>query len=336
MTTNSWTRRGARTAAAAVVVLSLGACAGEVPQPDPDPVASTPAPVLDEDRIDRVLADIDETIAEADAALDPALLAERFSGPALAMREAEYRLAAASDGEYTPTPLTTDSQVEVVAATDTWPRTVLVVSHPPEGSNLPLLIALTQPDARSQYTVWLWTRLLPGVATPPTANPETGSTPLAGDAEGLRATPDETLAAYAETLNNPDSANAGLFAEDAYKTAYREELTTLAATIEAAGSVARTNEVIPGSVAALSTSDGGAIVVGALRSQLTLSRTVEGATLHAGGSIGTLLGDDTIVENAVDGVYDVTLAFHVPPADSDEPIEVLGADQILVEVVEQE
>ncbi|MEE6273360.1 hypothetical protein [Georgenia wangjunii] len=330
-------RRAARLAAAGTTaVVLLAGCAGEVPQPVPDPSATTPVPVLDEVRIDRVLAEVEATLAAADEGLDPEALAERLSGPALEMRQAEYRLAQASGGENPPTPLTTESQIEVVATTDEWPRTLLVVSHPPEGSNLPLLLALTQEDPRSQYSLWFWTRLLPGTQTPPTASSDIGSTPVALDADGLVASPQETLAAYAAALNDAASESAALFAADAYRETYAESQAALAASVEAAGEVSRVNEVVPEATAALSTTDGGAIVVGVIRSTLTMRKTVEGSTLHAGGAIATLMGEDTEVEGAVNGHYDVTLAFHVPPAGSDDPITVLGADQVLVEVTQED
>ena len=172
-------------AAAAATALLLAGCAGDVPQPAPEPAATAPLPVLDEDRIERILADVEETVEAADAALDPELLSDRLTGPALSMRQAEYRLSEASEGERTPTPLTTSSQVEVVAATDEWPRSLYVVSHVPDDANLPLLLVLTQEDARSQYKLWFWTSLLPGVQTPSTAHPEAGSPQLAPDAVDL-------------------------------------------------------------------------------------------------------------------------------------------------------
>ncbi|WP_413452339.1 hypothetical protein AA0Y32_11280 [Georgenia phoenicis] len=327
--------RGARLAAgAAVTALLLAGCGGEVPQPAPEPAATAPQPVLDEDRIERILADVEETVDEADAALDAELLADRLAGPALAMREAEYRLSAASDGERTPTPLTTNSQVEVVAATDEWPRSLYVVSHVPEDANLPLLLVLTQEDARSQYKLSFWTSLLPGAQTPSTARPDAGSPQLPVDAPGLAATPQQTVEEYAALLSG--GGNPNLFAEDPFRSGYAEMISALRATVEVAGEVSESYAVREGTVSAMETAEGGALVVGVIDGRLNLSRTVEGATLEAGGDIGLLLGENSRITGAAQAHYLIPVAFAVPPAGTDEKISVLGATQVLANVTASE
>lgn len=329
--------RGARFAAgAAVTALLLAGCAQEVPQPAPEPAATAPLPVLDEDRIERILADVEETVDEADAALDPELLADRLAGPALAMRAAEYRLSAASDGERTPTPLTTSSQVEVVAATEEWPRSLYVVSHVPDDANLPLLLVLTQEDARSQYKLWFWTTLLPGAQTPSTARPDTGSPQLAPDAEGLRVTPQEAVDRYATLLADPDGEGAALFAEDPFRTGYAEMISALRATVEVAGEVREGYSVRDGSVSAMQTAEGGALVVGVIDGRLNLRRTVEGSTLEAGGDLGLLMEQDPRIDGEARAHYLIPVAFSVPPEGSEEPVAVLGATQVLANVGESE
>jgi len=333
MTGSTRRHTGARLAAGAVTtVLLLAGCAGEVPQPEPEPAATAPQPVLDEDRIERILQDVQETIETADAELDPELLTDRVTGPALAMRDAEYRLSTASGGERTPTPLTTSSQVEVVAATDEWPRSLYVVSHVPDDANLPLLLVLTQESPRNQYKLWYWTTLLPGVQTPSTANPQAGSPPLAPDAEGLRLTPEQTVAAYAELLADPDGGNAELFAEDPFRTGYAEMIRALRSTVEVAGEVEESYAVREGTVSAMETAEGGAVVVGVIDAKITLTRTVEGSTLEAGGDIGLLIGERPRIEGAAHAHYLMPVAFHVPPADSEEPVGVLGAVHALANV----
>jgi len=331
--TGSTRHMSARLAAGVVTTaLLLAGCAGEVPQPAPEPAATAPMPVLDEDRIERILADVEETIDAADATLDPEVLTDRLTGPALAMRQAEYRLSAASDGERAPTPLTTNSQVEVVAATDEWPRSLYVVSHVPDDANLPLLLVLTQETPRSQYMLWFWTSLLPGAETPSTANPQVGSPPLAPDAEGLVATPAETVERYARLLPDPDGEGSELFAEDPFRTGYAEMIDALRSTVEVAGQVDESYEVREGTASAMETADGGAVVVGVIDGRLTIRKTVEGSSLEAGGDIGLLMGEDPSIENSAQAHYLIPVAFAVPPEGSDEPISVLGAVHVLANV----
>src|SRR5690625_654107 len=333
MTGSTRRHTGARLAAGAVTtVLLLAGCAGELPQPEPEPAATAPQPVLDEDRIERILQDVQETIETADASLDAELLTDRVSGPALAMRAAEYRLSAASGAERPPTPLTTSSQVEVVAATDEWPRSLYVVSHVPDDANLPLLLVLTQDSPRNQYKLWYWTTLLPGAETPSTAHPQAGSPQLAADAEGLRTTPEQTVAAYAELLADPDGENAALFAEDPFRTGYAEMIAALRSTVEVAGEVEEAYGVREGTVSAMETAEGGAVVVGVVDGRLRLRRTVEGSTLEAGGDIGLLMGERPRIEDTAQAHYLIPVAFHVPPADSEDQIAVLGAVHVLADV----
>lgn len=331
MTGTSHARRAAtRLAAGAVTAtLLLAGCAGEVPQPDPEPAATAPLPVLDSDRIERILDEVEETIAAADAALDPALLEGRVTGPALEMRAAEYRLVEASDGERALTPLTTASQVQAVAATDEWPRSVVVISHVPDDANLPLLLVLTQEDARSQYQLWFWTPLLPGAQTPSIANVDVGSPLLPADADGLVLTPLETVAAYAGLLDDPQSSD--VFAEDPFREGYVSMIEALRETVEVAGEVDQNYVADDSTVMAMQYADGGAVVVGVIEATLTISRTVEGSSLEAGGEIALLMEDAEIDGSAAAG-YLIPVAFAVPAAGSGEQIAVLGASQVLADV----
>ncbi|MEE6280628.1 hypothetical protein [Georgenia sunbinii] len=328
-------RRAVRmVATAATAAVMLAGCGSDVPQPEPEPAATAPVPVLDDDRIERILDDVQTVVAEGDEALDAELLESRVSGPALDMRRAEYQLAAASDGERAPTPLTTDSQVEVVAATDEWPRSLFVVSHIPQDANLPLLLVLTQQSPRDQYKLWFWSPLLPGAQTPTTARPEAGSPPLAPDAEGLRRTPAEAVSAYADLLGDPGTSSD--FADDPFRAGYREMIDALSATVEVAGEVTERYAVRDGSVAAMTTDDGGALVVGVIDAGLTISRTVDGSTLEAGGDIALLMGDGARIAGSATADYLVPVALVVPPAGSPDPITVLGAGHVISQVSVEE
>lgn len=316
-------------AGAVAAALVATSCAAEIPEPVASPVPSEAPPVLDDSRIVRILADIDAVIEEADAAQDVEVLDDRLAWPALEMRAAEYRLSQASDGERTPTPLTTDRQVEVVGATDQWPRDVLVVTHVPDGANLPLLLALRQEDPRSPYTMWAWTRLLPGSQTPRTAAALLGSQQLAADAEGLLLSPADALAAYADVLGDPDGEHAELFAQDVFAEEYRSALNALG--VEGASEATRSDEPNLETLAALSTDDGGAIVVGVIESTLTIRKTAEGAWVEAGGAIADLM-ESPEIEGAAHVDYLVTLVLVVPPEGSEELITVIGAEEIILDV----
>lgn len=328
------TRRVRATLAGAGLSLALLAgCSAELPQPQPEAVAETPPPALDVDRLGRVLEDVQATIDEADEARDPELLTPRVSGPALDMRAAEYQLAEATDGDSAPDALTTAPQVAAVAAAEEFPRPAVVITQLPEGANLPLLLALEQAEAREPYKLWGWVTLFPGIETPAMSHPEAGSAVVAPDADTLVVPPAEVVERYVDTLNKSDSEFADQFAEDPFKESSRTTTTELDDAIEAAGEATISAETGDDGPISLATADGGAIVVGELRSTLTLRKTVPGSELRAGGAIGALLGENTEVLGTVSGVSDVLMAFYVPPADAEEKtIRPLGATTVLMEV----
>src|SRR5699024_3612621 len=125
-------------------------------------------------------------------------------------------------------------------------------------------------------------------ATPSMARSDTGSEPLAANVEGLILTPEETVAQYGQLLQGGQEGEA--FAAEPFRESYREAVSQLSETVEVAGELEQNFTVVEDSVAAMATADDGAMVVGVLRNELTLRRTVEGATLRAAGDIGLLLG----------------------------------------------
>ncbi|MPV50308.1 MULTISPECIES: hypothetical protein [unclassified Pseudactinotalea] len=330
----------AATATGMVILLGsagLTGCAVPVPQSTPEPESTTVYPVLDEGRLDRVLASVQTSLADADAALDPDLLPPRITERAEAVRAAEYRLAKATKDDeepYTPQPLGTDDVAAVVAATEDWPRTVMVATTPPAGSNAPRLLVLTQQEPRDDYSMVGWVRLLPGVSTPTVAASEIGVDPVAPDDPGLLIAPDEVAAAYAETVEKGDKADsADLFADDIYRTALRDEVKAQQKSLEVAGTV-KNKVTAQDGVAALATADGGAIVYAGLTSTMTYERTVARSTMKVGSQYAALNDGEDEVDESITGSYLHMIAFYIPPADAgeDAQVSVLGAERVLTKV----
>src|SRR5690606_34900566 len=128
-------------------------------------------------------------------------------------------------------------------------------------------LVLRQEDARSQYVLWGWTRLLPGVQMPRTADPTIGSPVLPPDAEGFVGSPAEVAAWYAEILSEgQDAEQADLFTEDVASQAIIDARTAFAEAVDEAGGEL-TEKYTPGEdeVFAFGTADGGALVIAGLR-----------------------------------------------------------------------
>lgn len=318
-------RRLVGTAVAVVAALGLAACATPPPQPEPDAAPAVPPPVLSVAQSTRVLDQVGEVLAAGDAALDPAGLDARLTGPALAIRSAEYVRATATNGERPPVTLPTSAQTTIVADTDTWPRTQMVVTEQPDDLQAPLLLVLEQEGPRDPYRLWGWARLGPSVQMPATAEPETGSEPVAADDDSLLVSPQEALNQYADVLTNGDaSAAAGTFPADFFRTAVTEARNQTVSSLQAVASVTETVAAEEGAVTALRTADGGAIVVGQLNTVTTVALSQGSITLNDPFD-AALAGKDSVTSNLVRSWTDV-VAMYVPPAGGGEQVQVLAAE----------
>jgi hypothetical protein len=304
--------------------LLLSGCAEPLPEPAPDAVPATPSAAVTPEQVDRVLDAVATAVAEADAAQDVDPAAPRLTGPAAALRAAEYTLAAgAVEGAVTPLP--EGVQTVVTTATDEWPRTILVVTEPPADLQAPLLLTLVQPGPREQYRLWSWVRLLPGTEMPPTAQPEVGNAPVPADSTEVLVPPAEVLPRYVDVLLQGDaSEHAGTFAGDRL----RENIAGLreAYAQSAANGGAVTEEIVPledGAVA-LGTADGGAIVTGGFR--LTIAITLDDSTLTVDPATAAFLGGATTLATSLELTFVGTVALDVPPAGSEEQVTLLGAE----------
>ncbi|GEN78390.1 hypothetical protein [Actinotalea fermentans] len=320
---------------AAVAVLSLGVLAAcstplPVPQPDAEPAATPPA--LFQQQADDVLADVSATLAEADAAVDAALLDPRVTGPAREIRGVEYVLSAAGDPDAV-TPIPEGAQTLVLPTTDEWPRTFMAVTESPDDLQAPLLLVLVQENPRAQYRLWSWSRLFPGITMPATTEPGIGSAPVAPDSADLAVAPTDVVAQYVDLLTKGDQSEfAAAFTPDPMRSAIVQTRDAFVGVVGANGSFAETYTPDAAGVTAIATADGGAIVVGTIRTVTTI--TLADSTMRIGDQTAALLGRDTITAN-LEIQWLSVVAFRVPPAGSGDPIEVLGAEHSRVQATGQ-
>lgn len=317
-------RRPLHLVIAALGCAGLVACSPPLPEPQPDPPPAVLPPALSTVQLDDVLEDVAATLQVADDELDVDLLAARVTGPASDIRAAEYTLADAGDEEAL-TSIPTVAQTLVIPATDTWPRTIMVVTEPPEDLQAPLLLTLVQSEPRAGYQLWSWVRLFPGVQMPPTTQPEVGSTTV----EDLAVAPAEVIERYVDLLTEEDDSEyVDDFVEDPLRTGIAATREAFSDLVGDNGTLAETYQALD-DVHAVATADGGAIVVGVVRTVTTI--TLSDSTLTIGDQTAALLGEDT-VESDLAITWLSVVAFAVPPAGSDAPIEVLGAEHSRTEV----
>lgn len=312
---------------AALGLVLVAGCATPLPEPAPEPVPAVAPAATTVAQSGDVLGEVGEVLAEADAALDPAALAPRVTGPALATRTAEYVRATSTGGAKGPTVLPTDEQVLIVPQTTQWPRTQLVVTEQPDDLQAPRILVLQQASPREQYKLWGWARMAPGLSMPPTASPEAGSPVLAPDATGLVVTPADAFAQYADVLANGDaSSHAATFAPDAYRSAIEAARAATAQGVQQAASATETYTPDPEPVVSLETADGGAIVVGQLTTVSTVTLTVSGGTIPIQDPFYAALTGTQSAGSSFARTYTDVLVMYVPPADSGAPVQVLAAE----------
>ena len=328
------TVRAAAAAASLALAAGLAGCSQPLPVPTPDALPAATPPAMSVEQAERILDEVADALAAADVDHATAALFPRVVGPAAQIRSAEYRLAGLGGDPDAVTLLTTSPQTIVLPTTDTWPRTMMVVTQQPEDLRAPLLLTLVQEAPRAPFALWSWARLFPGVVTPELAQPEVGSEPVTPDTtDALVVSPTEVLAQYVDVLTNRDqSPYAAAFADDPLRQGIWQTKDRFAEAVGANGTLAETYAPGSAGLQALATADGGALVVGTITTTTTI--TLTDSTLKIGDQTAVFLGTDTVKSN-LSITWASVVAFVVPPAGSDAQIQVLGGEHSLIQVTGQ-
>lgn len=312
--------------------LTLAACSQDKPTTTtPTATGSAAAEsVLSPEKLTEVLERIKTGMDAADTEKNAELLTGYAEGPAVRFRTAEYALATATsdDSRIQALPATT-SQTSSAGVTLDFPRVAINVTAEPADKVAPFLMALRQNTARDNFQLWAWVQLFPGVEVPAIDSPLSGTEQVVADSEGLVATPQATLEAYIDALNNPEGDNGKAFADDQLRqqvAAYR------GIDFGGLGEVTVTATAGSDGFLGLRTDDGGAIVVTTLTYATVYKRTVDGADLKIGDDVGAMLGENTSVTGTVTATYEVMVAFSIPPEGADAKAVALGADSVLAKV----
>ncbi|GAB2682270.1 hypothetical protein [Thalassiella azotivora] len=324
--------RATRWGAVALLALSTSAACSD-PPPEPQPVeVDGPPPVVVDAQLDRVVEQVEQAVAAADAAGTADPLSPRVDGAPLQLRTAAYAVRAADPALATPEPLLGERLVDVVPVGEDWPRFVMTVTEPAPDA-VPRIHVLSQADARSPYRLTAAATLLPGVTLPRTPPPSEGTRAVAvDDGEGLTTSPADAVARYATVLTNgrPDPNNAA-FAPDAFRDAVigEQEAEWVAASQTCPGCFSYTASHVPrpDSTWAVHTSDGGAIVVSVLDATRSFTVAAPGAKLNNFPPDLAVLAGRTEAGQSVSISSVEVVVLHVPPADSDELVEVVAAER---------
>ena len=293
-----------------------------------EPVAVTPG------QFRSILTDVVTTVAEADEAKDAALAAERLSGPALALRTANYLIRNA-DSAVAPLAAIPSEIVEITLPeqTDTWPRRVFAVTRD-EGVQA-VALTLIQESPRDNYRVAYAVTLVESM--PNVAPAELGSAALPPGNNLGRLAPEELADAYGDVLINGEASEYADFftsgdslqqAIGVDKKAERKAALPTSAVLEYTNGPGEEPPV------AFLTNDSGQIVSVILDDVETVRPLEAGAAVNPTGLVKALSGKAQSTRGII-ATYGVQLLFYVPPVSAtDQKIVLLGYAQGLVSAVE--
>lgn len=293
-------------------------------------------PVVTEQQAERIITRIAAVATAADSSLDVNALKTRFAGPALAEREANYKIRKTAT-EVAPIDTINGSPVKLTLpqTTDSWPRTVISVVQDPEDATLPTsLLVMTQASPRANYAVHYSVRLEPKVTFPQVAPVKTGAALVPDDSGFLLMAPNKLAGAYGDLIaKGAESEFAAQFDTEGdtlltriaeFRKSVTDSMKDKAAKAEFGAAAG------PGASVALATNDSGAIVAVNMRDTVKISPTDQGAKIKTDGdSVAALLGATETTKPLLT-TYEDQLLFYVPPVGSTEKITLLGFSQGLI------
>ncbi|QAY73813.1 hypothetical protein ET445_11120 [Agromyces protaetiae] len=357
---------GRRTAVAALVlvpVFGLTACAPEywpslegapaTAEPTATPTATPGAeeaeevepvePAVTVPQMERIMGKIAATTATADGALDPVAAEQRFVGPALDARKANYVIRAALPDQPGPVavPASTPDQVVLPQQTKAgvWPRTVLTIAESDDPTIAPSALVLVQETPRDNFRILYASQLVPDADVPQLAPASIGAPSVTVDSKLLVMPPSQVGAAFADILMTGEVSTyassfdlEGMDLDDTLNAAARK-----AAVESAQPTITLEVSTVAGDapIVSLGTNDAGALVSTTV-TRTEISRPNDGGLISfpAGQPASVLSGFTAQSAKGVQATRELQLLFYVPKVGSDEPIRLLGWSENLVSASE--
>ena len=325
--------------ASLVLVGLVTGCAPASTAPVPKPTSTTkttsvakPA-ALQIGQIRRIVTAVSRFAKSADSAQNSIQLLPRFAGPALEMRQAAYNLlkrtkhAPVLETIYS-SPLT----LSLPAATDAWPRTLMVVTGV-QKKRLPTLLVLRQMAPRQPYKVWYTTTLVAGVTLPNVPGVTEGSVPVTPDSAYLKELPKNLPTVYGDVINkgplSPSFSKFTLSGDSFYNQISKIQSDQLKS-LKKAKLTYRHILANPETIG-LATSDGGALVAVYMQDVTTIKPTKK----NSGITVNTLEQVALGAKGSVKGVistYGDMLLFYIPSVGQTSKIKLLGWQAGLLKV----
>lgn len=205
-----------------------------------------------------------------------------------AQREAEYNLAKITETTV-PTSIALDPKEATMASGTAFPRTLMAVDVSKTPRGIGTIAVWQQASARQNYQLWYLIDMFP---SPPkieivnTQNSKEGY--LENDPSQYAVDPATVLDAYAAYATSREMGDVAFNENDPLFTQTAKQASDLNQALNQLGEAKLAFSVPNQDIRAVSTKDGGLIVVGEVRYDMTVTRTKDGATLKLGSLIGAL------------------------------------------------
>ncbi|MFF2390433.1 hypothetical protein [Agromyces sp. NPDC058104] len=308
-----------------------------------DPEAPTVEPAVTVPQMERIMRRLAVFTSDVDESRGTEAIAERFVGPPLQARVANYTIRGTLPDHPLPPAIPASPVTLTLPQQSTgWPRTVLTIAKNADDETIaPTALVLVQETPRENYRVISQTALVPDTDVPEVAPASIGAPPISPEYKGLVMPTGQVAAAYADILQNgAESAFAPMFALDdsdldealnaatRKKAAETENPTATLTVSTAAGSMAPIS---------FGTIDAGAIVaVDVLRGEKSVPNDGGTTGFQEGGSAAALSGFTEQSAKGVSRASGIQLLFYVPGVSAGEnaQIQLLGWSENLIRAAE--
>jgi hypothetical protein len=284
--------------------------------------------------VKKILVDLEKVAKDADLVSDKKVLVSRFTGPALEQRTANYVLRTRS-ASVAPMPKIVSKPItfSLPAATDAWPRTLMVVTDETGDDALPQMLVLQQETPRSNYMLWYNIRLMPGAKIPEVPAADVGAIPVEVDSLFLKLAPKDIATGYGDILDKgAASLSFGLFdtAKDEFYKQVSESQKTQVENLTT-GKITFKHSLGNKNVISLATSTAGALVAIYVKDTYVIRPKTRGSAVAVSGQEKVLLGADGSTRG-ITSVYGDMMLFYVPALSDPAGIRLLGVSQGLISV----
>jgi len=219
------------------------------------------------------------------------------------------------------------------AATNLWPRTVMVITSDVGATALPQMLVLQQASPRAQYQLWYNIDMLPGVKLPVVNTAKVGAIPVAADSLFLKIAPNALPAAFGDLIDNSQaSLSAPMFnvANDEY---YQQIFASQQSQAQTLSNATIKIKHLLGNptVLSLSTLNSGALVAVYMNDKYVIKPKDRTQAVAVSGNEKLMLGSAGSA-TGIKSFYGSMLLFYVPSISSKDKIISLGATQELLSV----